>query len=435
MNKVKTGIFTIIALSFSGINVSNSASAEVKVGEVLPAWQEGTLDVHSISTGRGESFLYIFPDGTSMLIDAGGSVLNDTLAQKMDIAPCFPARPSEDISCGTVIANYVKHFNPNGKTVDYWVNSHLDTDHMGGFPDAYPDKGYYISKIQKHPEGNFYINGINEVGTLLDFKKMIDRDHTIPFNRSKESRIADYKRFLDWTQKTKGTVYEAAKPGHDDQIVMTHNPEKYPDFKVRVLCASGNYWTGNGTETKCYFPKTADGNIDLKKLKASKPKENIYSVGLLLNFGDFDLYTAGDLQYNDREKYAWLDADAPLIPVVKPVEVMKASHHATKFTNSPELLAVLKPQTVLVNAWRSVQPRTQTYQDITDANPNVNIFLNDIHPDNVQNVEQFAANMTATGGHAVIRVANDGSYMVYMLDDTNQDYKVKSIHGPYKSQK
>ncbi|MDE6057120.1 MAG: hypothetical protein K2F93_03815, partial [Muribaculaceae bacterium] len=48
----------------------------------------------------------------------------------------------------------------------------------------------------------------------------------------------------------------------------------------------------------------------------------IYSVGLMLNFGDFDLYTAGDLQYNNREEYAWLDADAPLIPVVKPVEVM-----------------------------------------------------------------------------------------------------------------
>ena len=138
MKKVKIGIITILAFGISGVNTFYAASPAVgKVGAVLPAWQEGTLDVHSISTGRGESFLYIFPDGTSMLIDAGGSLLNDTICKHLDIATCFPPRPSKDISCGMVIADYVKHFNPNGKTVDYWVNSHLDTDQIGNFPETH----------------------------------------------------------------------------------------------------------------------------------------------------------------------------------------------------------------------------------------------------------------------------------------------------------
>ena len=208
MNKIKIGVFTLIAVEFCGVCLANSNSgngsmpAGAKVGEVLPAWQEGTLDVHSISTGRGESFLYIFPDGTSMLIDAGGSLLNDTICNHLDIATCFPARPSKDISCGKAVADYVKHFNPNGKTVDYWVNSHLDTDHIGNFPETHAALSSYSANIKKHPEGGFYLNGVNEVGTLLDFKKMIDRDYTIPVDRSKEKRIADYVIFIDWTKKT-----------------------------------------------------------------------------------------------------------------------------------------------------------------------------------------------------------------------------------------
>ena len=39
-----------------------------------------------------------------------------------------------------------------------------------------------------------------------------------------------------------------------------------------------------------------------------------------------------------------------------------------------------------------------------------------------------------TGGHIVIRVSPEGEFYVYVLDDTNKEYKVKSIHGPYKSE-
>src|ERR1700743_806475 len=38
---------------------------------VLPAWTEGTLYIHHISTGRGNAAYVVMPDGTTMLIDAG----------------------------------------------------------------------------------------------------------------------------------------------------------------------------------------------------------------------------------------------------------------------------------------------------------------------------------------------------------------------------
>ena len=42
------------------------------------------------------------------------------------------------------------------------------------------------------------------------------------------------------------------------------------------------------------------------------------------------------------------------------------------------------------------------------------------------------AKVAAIGGHIVIRVQPGGDvFWVYMLDDTDFEYKVKSIHGPY----
>ena len=49
-----------------------TATAQVAVvGEPLPAWQKGYLDLHHINTGRGNCAFFILPDGTTMLVDAG----------------------------------------------------------------------------------------------------------------------------------------------------------------------------------------------------------------------------------------------------------------------------------------------------------------------------------------------------------------------------
>lgn len=44
-----------------------------QVGAPLPDWEDGILDIHHISTGRGDAAFMIFPDGTTMLVDAGES--------------------------------------------------------------------------------------------------------------------------------------------------------------------------------------------------------------------------------------------------------------------------------------------------------------------------------------------------------------------------
>ena len=44
------------------------------VGQPLRPWRPGMLDIHHISTGRGDSTLIVGPDGSTVMIDAGASL-------------------------------------------------------------------------------------------------------------------------------------------------------------------------------------------------------------------------------------------------------------------------------------------------------------------------------------------------------------------------
>ncbi len=58
---------TIVLLAVA----ATTARAEDVVGHVIAPWQPGMLEIHQISTGRGNAGLYIFPDGTTLLVDVG----------------------------------------------------------------------------------------------------------------------------------------------------------------------------------------------------------------------------------------------------------------------------------------------------------------------------------------------------------------------------
>ena len=49
------------------------ALAQGEIGAPLPAWAPGMLDIHQISTGRGNAALFVLPDGTTLLVDAGAA--------------------------------------------------------------------------------------------------------------------------------------------------------------------------------------------------------------------------------------------------------------------------------------------------------------------------------------------------------------------------
>ena len=309
---------------------SIDASQSTMIGKVLPDWEEGYLDIHAINTGRGESTLFIFPDGTTMLNDAAGSTISPTAA-----IPPPPQKPNSDVTPGQVITNYTKHFiKPASKKINYLLLSHFDPDHMGS----------YSEELPLDPTGTFRMVGITEVGANIPFDKLIDRgypDYNFPTDMTSDNRIANYIKFIEWA-KAKGSTAEQFVVGINDQIVLKKNPSRYTNFEIRNICSNGVVWTGTGSGSRNTFPSAAE-------LVAGKASENIFSAGFVLSYGKFDYFGAGDLQYNDKSSYPWKDIEAPVAEVAPEVDVMKASHHGTGNCNSTAILNSLKPETVIIH--------------------------------------------------------------------------------------
>lgn len=388
---------------------------------ILPLWQEGELLIHAINTGRGECMFYILPDGTTMLVDAAGSLL-ETDPKSMPTAP----KPNSSITSGKVIADYIRHFIPvkSGGKLDYFLLTHYHEDHMGS-----------VSKT-KSDKGDFYDMSMSEVASAFHIKTFIDRDYP-SFDTPTEldmdnNKMRNYKKFLEWTKTANGTKVERFVVGSDNQFILNFEATRYPDFSIRNIAANGQVWTGNGLEYSSEIPpRESFASLSADAL----PPENILSCVFMLHYGKFDYFAGGDIQYNGRSSYAWRDIEAPVAEVVSDVEVMKACHHGTSNCNSDALLRKLNPEVMIANVWRDVQPNPATMDRMWGINGRCDIFTTNFADKNKQIFGTELSKFKSTGGHIVVKVVNQGAeYYVFVLDDNDQEYKVKSTYGPYKAQ-
>ena len=90
-------------------------------GAPLSPWTPGTLDIHHIHTGRGNAAFVQFPDGTTLLIDAGATPETTNPA-------VVPARPDTSLRPGEWIGRYVARHTAS---VDYALVTHYHDDHIG----------------------------------------------------------------------------------------------------------------------------------------------------------------------------------------------------------------------------------------------------------------------------------------------------------------
>jgi beta-lactamase superfamily II metal-dependent hydrolase len=390
-----------------------AASAQVRVGDVYPDWTTGYLDIHHISTGKGECMFAILPDGTTMMIDAG-----ETGTDKRNF------KPDGSRSSGEWISRYIlRMMRPlSEKNLDYMLLTHFHDDHMGNV--KLSDK--------KSDNGDYILTGISEVGDLIPFSKIVDRnwpDYDYPFPFYNRPNVQNYIRFVNW-HVANGVIAEKFEVGSNQQFKLLKEPDQYPGFEIRNIAANGEVWTGEHNNTRSHFPP-----IDQLE-KEEYPEENALSTALRISYGNFEYFNGGDLVHT-YSPGTWKDIETPVGLATGPVDVCVANHHA-KDAMGEGFIKAVRPRVFVIQGFALSHPDATALQNMVSHKiyeGERDIFTTHLFDVNrVALGEQLVSQLKSTQGHIVIRVAPGGnSYKVYILDDTSESFTIKGMYGPYKS--
>ena len=316
-----------------------SAAWTQVVGEEVPAWSPGTLDIHQINTAAGDCTFLILPDGTSMLVDAGATPPTNEFQ--------VPLRPNDSRPPGEWIARYVRHMLAHDASplVDYGFLTHFHGDHMGALP---PD-----SEMSK--SGEYKLSGITRVGELIPIRRMLDRgwpDYNWPRPLASPT-MKNYRAFLRWQVENNGMQVEQFEPGRNDQIVLLRAAAKYPNFEVRNIVANAEVWTGVGTNTRKLYPSTEGRGL---------PSENNTSMAIRLSYGAFDYYTGGDLTGVHDSGPPWQDVETPVAKAVGPVDVAVPNHHGYLDSTNAFFVSTLRPRVWVIPVRDAAHPGHRVYR-------------------------------------------------------------------------
>jgi beta-lactamase superfamily II metal-dependent hydrolase len=367
------------------------------VGEGLPKWTPGTLDIHQINTGRGNAALLMLPDGTTLLVDAGDGGNPPPRGT--------PPRPDGSRPTGEWIARYVTAMGAS--TIDYGYITHFHDDHM---------------------------NAMVDVAERIPIRRMLDRgwpDYDYPSTHHAELGDADFLRYRELLKR--GAVKaERLQPGRNDQIVLTVDPKKYPQFEVRNIAANGEVWTGVANETRRQHPPV--DSLD----RADWPTENMCSLAIRLRYGKFDYFTGGDIPGTPRPGYpAWQDMETPVARAVGPVDVAVLDHHGNRDSTNAFLVGALRPRVWIIPVWSSDHPGHDVLDRMYSARlypGSRDVFATNMLQANKLVIGPLLDRLLSSQGHIVVRVApGGGSYQVIVLDDSAESYAVKAVHGPYEA--
>ncbi len=408
--KASFKISWVLVLSVLNIQVF----AKLKVGDLLPLWSEGYLDIHHINTGKGECSFLMLPDGTTMLVDAGA-----TARPKPRVTD---PKPDGSRTPGEWISRYILHFlqNQPEKRLNYVLITHFHDDHIG---ELYPG-------LKTSVNGNYILTGITEVGENIPFGKLVDRnypDYNWP-TQMKGEYIQNYIRFVKWMVENKGVAAEQLKVGVNDQFLLLHHPNKYPNFEIRNLASNGHVWTGVGNNERNFFPEMKDLQpIDY-------PGENMCSIAFRVSYGKFDYFNGGDL--TTGAPGTWQDIETPVGLVTGPVDVCEANHHAYFDAMGIPFLQAVRPRIHIIQVWSPSQPSANILARMlsswTYPGPRDIFATNTMEETRV--VSGKMESLKSQQGHIVVRVSPGGeSYMIYILDDSEENFRIKGINGPYLS--
>ena len=402
-----------------------SHSAFSQAEETYKGWKKGELDIHFIYTGRGEAVFYIFPDGTSMLVDAGDHQAS---------VPMTDPKPDLSRRGGEWVARYIERVNPAGREVDYMMLSHFHNDHSGSVSLNVP--------TTKGRTPDYKLVGIADVGESLIFGNFIDRgfpNYNYP-TAINDPHISNYKNFVNWQKQQYGAKQEAFKVGAVNQIKLQKKPAKYAKtFSIRNIAASGEIWNGDeqGSTTRYY-----DLHPDNTK---NSGNENTKSIAFRIDYGPFSYFAGGDLTHGVKGADGNnINLEAKAGEACGEVDVCKCNHHAYKDAMHPDFLKHINAQAYINPVWDQYHTQPEIIsrmlnQEEYSHKPNAvpTIFLTQYIVEKARQTHSNAKWMKRIdpyNGHIVVKVYDKGrKYKIYRLSADDEEMKIQTVYGPFNS--
>ena len=389
---------------------SLAQSGPFRPGDVLQAWTPGTLDIHQIVTGRGNAAFMMFPDGTTLLLDAGDA--GDTNADQRPDASRTPAQ---------WIARYIRHMAGSGARLDYAVITHFHADHMGTVTGSEP--------LSTH--GDYRLRGITEISEALPIARLMDRgwpDYQYLPPPADNQMFTNYRRFVAENTAAGRLTMIGALAGSRSQITQVRKPDPQVPFDVRIVAVNDRVWTGKGDETKVRFPA-----LDSIPLREDRPDENMCSVAIRIRYGRFGYFTGGDMQgYPVPGAAAWHDEETDVARAIGPTDVHAVNHHGSLEVENPLWLATLRSRVMIVPAWSPTHPSPDVLKRM--LSPRIYPQPRDIFVTLFRDATKAATGARATEvasdhGHIVVRVEPGGArFWVLVLDDAAESYQIGRAH-------
>ncbi len=393
--------------------------------QTLEPWKKGNLDIHFITTGRGDCSFMIMPDGTTMLVDAGelNAIDPRTLSPRT-----APLQPDSSQPAYAWIADYIKAVDPSA-WIDYAMITHFHDDHFGGM--------YKGAKAAA--SGQYYLTGITGVGDRIPIHKLVDRgypDYNYPVDLKKRMeqanadgellQLKNYINFINYQTAHNGMKAERFKTGSKDQFVLLKDPAAYPGFNIRNIMSNGFVWNGVGEGTYNHFANTG-----------VLPDENNSGCGIRVQYGNFSLFFAADIQgmVNYGEPAAD-DMESAVAPAVGQVDIATMSHHGNRNALNINYIQTLRPRVWIEQVWSSDHPGHEVLIRLTSRATNP--YPHDLFATNMLEANKLVIgpalenSYKSVSGHIVVRVAPDGgSYNIIVLDSFKKGQQVKHVFGPY----
>lgn len=371
----------------AGLPLLSFDSAEDAVGRSLSAWRPGMMDIHHLSTGRGDATLVIGPAGDSLLIDAGDA--------RRVTAATLPQRPDSARPAGEWIGRYVRRrlVDTGRRSLDQALFTHMHADHIGGAADLERQVG---------------------------IDRVLDAEWPDYLLRPHEDRPT-VEAYAPWVEgRTQaGRPVERFQPGRGDQLRLG------PGVQVRNLAARGEVWTGAGEGTRWLFPREGLNG---------RPEENAGSAGLRIGWGRFRYFIGGDLtDWADAGGEPALDVLTPAAEVCGPVDVAVAPHHGLHDASGAGFVRALRPRVWIISAWHASHPSSVTLERFLSEglNPGAReVYATALSPAADLIMGRLTERLSSRAGHVVVRVAGGGAtYRVVVVSDADEAEQVLAASG------